>query len=89
MTKRRIDVMWDGAPTADMRQAVERAVQRGAATQGYLGSLKLRLLPDSRIQVVETAFSAFADPWRGTFEEAESARKWLVTGLGADHVLDV
>ena len=89
MTKRRIDVMWEGAPNADMRQSVERAVQRGAAALGYLGSMKLRLLPDSRIQVVETSFSAFADPWRGTFEEPDSARKWLIAGLGAQHVLDV
>ena len=79
--------MWEGAPTAEMRQTVEKAVQRGAAAQGYLGSMKVRLLPDERIQVVETAFSAFADPWRGTFEEPDSGRQWLISGLGAEHVL--
>jgi hypothetical protein len=89
MTKRRIDVMWEAAPTAEVRQSVERAVQRGAAAQGYLGSMKVRLLPDSRIQVVETSFSSFSDPWRGTFEEPDSARQWLVAGLGAEHVLNV
>ena len=86
MTKRRIDVLWDGAPAPDMRQSVERAIQRGAVTVGYLGSVRLRLAPDGRVQVVETSFSAFADPWRGTFDEPESARQWLVAGIGPELV---
>lgn len=89
MTKRRIDLMWEAAPTAELRQSVERAVQRGAAAQGYLGSMKVRVLPDNRVQVVETAFSSFSDPWRGTFEEPDSARQWLVDGLGPEHVFSV
>ena len=88
MTKRRIDVMWEAAPTAEVRQSVERAVQRGAAAQGYLGSMKVRLLPDRRVQVIETSFSSFSDPWRGTFEEPDSARQWLIAGLGAENVLN-
>ena len=86
MTKRRIDVLWDGAPTPDMRQSVERAIQRGAVAVGYLGTVRLRLAPDGRVQVVETSFSAFADPWRGTFDEPESARQWLVAGIGPEQV---
>ena len=89
MTKRRIDVVWDGVPAPDLRQSVERAIQRGAVSLGYLGSLRLRMLPDGRVQVVETTFSAFADPWRGNFAEPESARQWLVAALGAEQVLDV
>ena len=87
MTKRRVDVVWDGAPTAEMRQSVNRAIQRGAVSAGYLGSVQLRLLPDGRIQVTDTKFSAFADPWRGTFAEPESARQWLIAGLGPEQVL--
>jgi hypothetical protein len=89
VTKRRIDVVWDGVPAPDMRQSVERAIQKGAVRQGYLGYLRLRILPDGRVQVVESLFSAFADPWRGNFAEPQSARKWLVAVLGPDRVLDV
>lgn len=89
MTKRRIDVVWDGAPDPDLRQSVERAIHRGAVTLGYLGSVRLRMMPDGRIQVVEATFSVIADPWRGNFAEPESARRWLVSGLGAEHVLEV
>ena len=81
-------MVWDGAPAPEMRQSVERAIQRGAVSVGYLGSVRLRMLPDGRVQVVDTRFSAFADPWRGSFEEPESARQWLVSGLGAEHVLE-
>lgn len=87
MTKRRVDVVWDGAPAPGLRQAVERAIQRGAIAAGYLGSVRLRLLPDGRIQIVDTSFSAVADPWRGAFGEAESARQWLVASLGPEQVL--
>jgi len=89
MTKRRIDVVWDGAPDPDMRHSVERAIQKGAISQGYLGSLRLRMLPDGRIQVVDSLFSAFSDPWRGNFAEPGSARQWLVAVLGTDRVLEV
>jgi hypothetical protein len=89
VTKRRIDVVWDGAPDPGMRQSVERAVQRGASSLGYLGSLRLRMLPDGRVQVVDSLFSAFADPWRGNFAEPQSARQWLIASLGAERVLDV
>jgi hypothetical protein len=87
VTKRRIDVRWDGAPAAELRQAVEHAIQRGAVTVGYLGSVQLRLTPDNRVEVIDAKFSAFADPWRGDFEEPESARRWLVAGLGPEQVL--
>ena len=89
MTKRRLDVLWDGAPDPDMRLSAERAVQKGAISRGYLGSLRLRMLPDGRIQVVDSLFSAFADPWRGNFAEPQSVREWLIAGLGAERVLDV
>jgi hypothetical protein len=89
VTKRRIDVVWDGQPAPDLRHSVERAVQKGAVAQGYLGSLRLRFLPDGRIQVVDSLFSSFSDPWRGNFAEPQSARQWLVTVLGAERVLDV
>jgi hypothetical protein len=89
VTKRRVDVQWEGAPAPDFRLAAERAVQRGAVSVGYLGSVRLRLLPDGRVQVVDSLFSAISDPWRGNFEEAKSAREWLVAALGAERVLDV
>lgn len=78
---------WDGAPPAELRQAVETAIQRGAVIVGYLGSVQLRLTPDNRVDVVDARFSAFSDPWRGDFEEPESARRWLVDALGPEHVL--
>jgi hypothetical protein len=87
VTKRRIDIVWDGSPSAELRQAVEKAMQKGAVSLGYLGSVRLRVLPDGRVQVMDTMFSAFADPWRGNFPEPETARLWLVSGLGADQVL--
>ena len=81
-----MDVMWDGAPTTELRQAVEHAVQRGAIAVGYLGSVRVRLAPDGKIEVVGAKFSAFADPWRGDFDEPESARRWLAAGLGPELV---
>ncbi len=87
MTKRRVDVMWDGAPTPALRQAVEHAIQRGAVTLGYLGSVQVRLVPDGRVEVIDAKFSAFSDPWRGDFQEPESARRWLIAALGPEHVL--
>lgn len=88
VTKRRIDVVWDGAPDSEMRQAAERAVQKGAISVGYLGSVRLRMLPDGRIQVVDALFSAFSDPWRGNFSEPQSARRWLIASLGPERVFD-
>jgi len=81
-----VDVVWDGSPTIDLRQAVEHAVQRGAIAVGYLGSVRVRLAPDGKIEVVGARFSAFADPWRGDFDEPESARRWLAAGLGPELV---
>jgi hypothetical protein len=88
VTKRRIDVVWDGVPDPDMRQSAERAVQKGAISLGYLGSVRLRMLPDGRIQVVDSLFSAFSDPWRGNFPEPQSARQWLIASLGPERVFD-
>lgn len=87
MTKRRVDVRWDSAPSTELRQAVENAIQRGAVTVGYLGSVQLRLTPDGRVEVVDARFSAFSDPWRGDFQEPDSARRWLVAALGPEQVL--
>jgi hypothetical protein len=87
VTKRRIDVRWDGAPPTALRHAVEMAIQRGAVSVGYLGSVNLRLTPDNRVEVMDARFSAFSDPWRGDFEEPESARRWLVAALGPEQVL--
>jgi hypothetical protein len=89
VTKRRIDVVWEGSPTPAVRQAVEYAIQRGALSVGYLGSVQVRLVPDGRIEVVDARFSAIADPWRGDFKEPDSARRWLVAALGPEHVLAV
>lgn len=87
MTRRRVDVVWDGGPAPALRQTVEHAIQRGAVALGYLGSVKLRLLPDARVEVLEAKFSAFSDPWRGDFMEPETARRWLIAALGPEHVL--
>lgn len=87
MTKRRVDVMWDGGPPAELRKAAEHAIQRGAVTVGYLGSVSLRLTPDGRVEVMDAQFSAVSDPWRGDFREPETARRWLVAALGPEHVL--
>lgn len=86
MTKRRVDVVWDGSPSVQLRHAVEHAIQRGAIAVGYLGSVHVRLAPDGRVEVMDARFSAFADPWRGDFEEPESARRWLAAGLGPEQI---
>ena len=86
MTKRRVDVVWDGSPTPELRHAVEHAVQRGAIAVGYLGSVRVRLAPDGKVEVIGAQFSAFADPWRGDFDEPESVRRWLAAGLGPELV---
>lgn len=82
-----MDVVWDGAPSAELRQAVERAIQRGAVAVGYLGWVKVRLIPDGRVEVMDAKFSSFSDPWRGDFTEPESARRWLIDGLGPELIL--
>ncbi len=87
MTKRRVDVQWEGSPTPELRKAVEHAIQRGAIIVGYLGSVQVRLVPDGRVEVIDARFSAFSDPWRGDFKEPESARRWLISALGPEHVL--
>lgn len=87
MTRRRVDVVWDGAPSSELRQSVERAIQRGAVAVGYLGLVKVRLIPDGRVEVMDAKFSSFSDPWRGDFTELESARRWLVAGLGPELIL--
>jgi hypothetical protein len=88
VTKRRIDVVWDGAPDADLRQTVDRAIQKQAAKLSYLGSMRVRLFPDGRVSVVETSFSDGKDPWRDNFSEPETARIWLAAALGAERVLE-
>ena len=87
MTKRRVDVVWDGVPSIELRQSVERGIQRGAIAVGYLGAVKVRLAPDGRVEVIEAKFTSFSDPWRGDFTEPESARRWLVAALGPEQVL--
>lgn len=87
MTKRRVDVVWEGAPSMELRQTVERAIQRGAVAVGYLGWVKMRLAPDGRVEVVDAKFSSLSDPWRGDFTEPESARRWLIAGLGPELIL--
>ena len=82
-----MDIVWDGAPSSELRQVVERGIQRGAIGVGYLGSVKLRLAPDGRVEVVDAKFSSFSDPWRGDFTEPESARRWLVAALGPEQVI--
>jgi hypothetical protein len=86
VTKRRVDVVWDGAPAPELRHAVEHAIQRGAIAGGYLGSVRVRLGPDGKVEVTGAKFSSFADPWRGEFDEPETARRWLAAGLGPELV---